>query len=98
MAPCIFIGDELSAAGFRLAGAQVLTPAPGDLENSFRQARDRAGLLIITAGLARDLPAYLLRQTRLRGQPLLLVVSDAQGRNPAPDLFDTVSRQMGMVE
>lgn len=95
MSGCSFIGDAVTAAGFRLAGIQVFTPSEADTEACFRTQCEHCDLLIITAQSARALPPALLRQTLDRGLPLLLTVADAQARAVPTDLAESVARRMG---
>ena len=92
----VFIGDELSALGYRRAGARTLVPGEGDLLELFEQACETAPLVLITAKLAARLPARRLRQARRSLGPLLLIVPDVQNRSPMPDAGERVRRQLGM--
>lgn len=98
MAICAFIGDELTAAGFRLGGAEVHTPAAGQLPALFRRLRERTELLILTAEAAAGVPQALMRQTTAAGRPLLLVLPDARGRSRPEDLAALLRHQLGMSE
>lgn len=95
--PC-FVGDELSAAGFRLAGFRTETPMPGQEAVSLREAREVADLVVITAELAAHVPESELRRWQTALRPLLLVVADMRGRMNAPDLGAGLRRQLGLVE
>ena len=57
MGAAIFIGDELSAAGFRLTGIETVVPEPDAAGAALQEARARAALVIMTADLARACPA-----------------------------------------
>jgi len=98
MGICAFIGDEVTAAGFRLAGAEVHSPADGGAAALFRNLRDRHELLILTAEAARQVPDELLQQAAEQGRPLVLLVTDAGGRLQPPDLATRVREQLGMSE
>jgi len=95
---CAFIGDAVSAAGFRLAGAAVHSPAQDDTVELFRRLRDHHELLVLSAGAARQIPDDLLQQAAEQGRPLVLVVPDAAGREQAPDLAARVRQRLGMSE
>jgi vacuolar-type H+-ATPase subunit F/Vma7 len=92
----VFIGDELSAAGFRLAGARTLVAAPGTEAETFDAAHADAALILITAEVAACLPPALLARARAAGSPLLLVMADVRGRAAAPDLVRLVRGQLGI--
>jgi vacuolar-type H+-ATPase subunit F/Vma7 len=94
----LFIGDSVSAAGFRLGGASVQTPEPGDEMRLFREALDSSELIIITAEVASRIPESLIKSVQIGGSPLLLIVTDARHQQEAPDIAADLRRQLGMVE
>jgi vacuolar-type H+-ATPase subunit F/Vma7 len=94
----IFIGDELSAAGYRLGGAVVHLPAPGREAASFEWARQQAPLVVITAEVAARLPPALLSQALVAARPPVLIVPDVRGRVAPPDLAHALRRQLGMEQ
>jgi len=98
MSLCAFIGDELTGAGFRLAGAEVHTPDADSADSLFRRVRDSCELLIVTAESAELIAAELLEQTIEQGRPLLLIIADAAGRRQPPDIEADIRRQLGMSE
>jgi vacuolar-type H+-ATPase subunit F/Vma7 len=91
---CAFIGDEVTAAGFRLAGARVHLVPPEDAAALLREPG--CALLVVTAEVAAGIPEALLEQATARPWPLLLVVPDAAGRHSPPDLAVALRRQLGM--
>ncbi len=93
-----FIGDALTAAGFRLAGARVAVPDPGHEGQLFQQACEDADLVLVTAEIAERIPAKVLREASLSGEPLVLVVPDARGRAAPPDPAAGLRRQLGLSE
>jgi vacuolar-type H+-ATPase subunit F/Vma7 len=98
MALCSFIGDPLTAAGFRLAGAEVYSPPPAEVTALFRRLLEQTELLILTAETVAAVPEPELRRAQTRGRPLVLVVGDARSRSQAPDLAEVLSRRLGMGE
>ncbi len=52
MAALIYLGDEVSAAGWRLAGATVRAPAPGEETAALDAARAQAALVLVSAAVA----------------------------------------------
>ena len=96
-APC-FIGDEVSAAGFRLAGFRTEVPAPGEEASRLRQACEEAALVLVTAEVAARVPESELIRLQAAPRPLLLVVPDVRGRSTAPDPGAGLRRQLGLVE
>lgn len=92
----IYIGDELTAAGFRLAGAQVLLPAAGEEAASLARAQRDGQLVLLSADVAARLPRELLGAALAALAPLTLVVPDLLGRQPLPDRAQRLRRRMGM--
>lgn len=98
MAVCAFIGNEISALGFRLVGAECHHPEPHEASALFSRLRETTPLIILTAELAASIPPDRLRLKRSDGWPLVLVVQDARGRVAAPDLIAETRRHLGMSE
>jgi len=98
MAAPVFLGDEVSAAGYRLGGAIVRTPVKGEEASFFEWARREAPLVLVTAEVATRLPPGLLARAFAAGQPLVLIVPDVRRRVAPPDLARSVRRQLGMEE
>jgi vacuolar-type H+-ATPase subunit F/Vma7 len=97
---CVFIGDELSAAGWRLAGAECHTPALPEtaaLLRALRQARQPA-LILISAEYAAALPGALRDEALAAQRPPFVVVADVRGRVEPPDLTAALKRQLGLAE
>ena len=92
----IYIGDELTAAGFRLAGAQILLPAVGEETASLGQAQRDGQLILVCADIAARIPREPLEAALAALAPLTLVVPDLLGRQPKPDRAQRLRRQMGM--
>jgi vacuolar-type H+-ATPase subunit F/Vma7 len=96
MAAPIFIGGEVAAAGFRLAGAEVRIPAPGAEAAALDDARSRAPLVMVDAAIAARLPAALLRAAVRAVSPVTVVVPDLQGESGLPELASRLRRQLGI--
>lgn len=91
-----FIGDELTATGFRLAGADVFIVAPEDAVTAFAEARDRAALVLLAPAHARALPVAELDAALMASRPLVVVVDDVLGRELPPDIEDLMRRALGV--
>lgn len=98
MALCAFVGDELSALGFRLGGIECHSPSPEETPRLFRDLRERVELILLTADAAQALPADLLRKTQAAERPLVLVIADVRRRLLPPNRAELVRRQLGMAE
>ena len=92
----IYLGDEVTAAGFRLAGAQVRLPAAGEETASLVQAQRDGQLILVSADLAARMPHEPLQAALAALTPLTLVVPDLLGRQPMPDRAQRLRRRMGM--
>ena len=96
MGRAIFIGDELSAAGFRLTGIETLVPEPDAVESAFADARTRGSVVIITADLARHIPAPQLEAAMLAEAPTLAIIPDVLFRAAVPDLTKRLRSVLGI--
>ena len=97
MARVIFIGDEVTAQGFRLAGASAVVPAKDAVPASFADALREADLVLITADTAGRLDADTLERAVRAASPLVLVIPDAALRAMPPDPVDAVERVLGIA-
>jgi len=98
MSAPIFIGDEISATAYRLAGIDTRVPGRGDVERDFEYALDAASLVVITAEFAAALPEALLDSAVRRAEPLVLIVPDTAGRRQPADLDRRVDRVLGIEQ
>jgi len=96
MSRVLFAGDEVTAAGFRLAGVECL---PEDPEAALQRIGAESGtgdLVLMTAGFAARLPdavrARLAEQTR----PLVVFLPDIRRGTEPPDLEGAVRAALGI--
>jgi vacuolar-type H+-ATPase subunit F/Vma7 len=94
----VFIGDEVNAAGFHLAGLRVRTPTADELLEVVQWARDHAPLVLISADIAQRLPAAVLDRLLAGITPPVVVVPDVHNAMPMPDLSIRLRRQLGVLE
>ena len=92
----VYLGDEVSAAGWRLAGAAVRTPRRGEEAAALAWACTQAPLVLVSAAVAAGIAVPLLRTALLGLSPLVLVVPDREGRVPLPDLAARLREQLGL--
>lgn len=92
----VFIGDEVTAAGYRLAGARTIVPPAGGVQQAFETALETTELLFITSACAAEISGPTLDHATRAGQPLVLLVPDAGGRVMTPDLSVEVDRALGI--
>jgi vacuolar-type H+-ATPase subunit F/Vma7 len=96
MSAIIFIGDELTAAGFRLTGIETMMPAPEAAGEALAEARGRADLVIMTADFAANVTASDLEAALLGEVPILAIVPDVIFRNAPPDLTRRLRSALGI--
>src|SRR5512143_4165127 len=98
MTTALFIGDEVSATAFRLAGMAVRVPAEGEEAAALAEVGGEVELVLITAECAARIPPAALRRALTATAPLTLVVPDVRGRQAPPDLAARLRVQLGMEE
>ena len=91
-----YLGDEVTAAGFRLAGFAVRVPATGDETPAFASARAEAPLILVSAAVAARIAAPALRAAQAALTPLVLVVPDLGATTPMPDIASRLRSQLGL--
>jgi len=96
MAAPVYIGDEATAAGFRLAGLRTHVPERDTEATALSAARAGAPLVLVSASAAARIPAGELRAAQAALAPLVLVVPDLDGGTPLPDLALRLRKQLGL--
>jgi vacuolar-type H+-ATPase subunit F/Vma7 len=92
-----YIGDELCATGYRLAGAQTfVSDAVTNLDELLESALQQTSLLLIGADVAAALPSERLHDLLRSLKPLVVVVPNIQGNKALPDLSTWLRGQLGM--
>lgn len=91
-----FLGDEVSAVGFRLAGAVVSLPADGGLWLQIESFREECELLLITAELAQQLEEKQRQQLMRSHQPLVLIIPDIRQQTQPDDVIEPIRRRLGI--
>lgn len=92
----IFIGDEPSAAGYRLAGMRTRSPRADEVLEVFRWACGETDLLLLGVEQARQLPEGELVQALRQLSPQILIVPDIRQQVPMRDLPVRIRTQLGM--
>ncbi|HZD90584.1 MAG TPA: V-type ATP synthase subunit F [Pseudolabrys sp.] len=96
MGAAIFIGDELTAAGFRLVGIETIVPEPEEVSAALKDAQKRAALVIITAELAARIPPAELEALIHAETPALAILPDVLLRDTPPDLGKRMRSVLGI--
>ncbi len=92
------IADEVTAAGFRLAGVETRVPGEGEVVEVFRELGGRSRILVLTAEYAARIPAAEMERALSQTAPLILVIPDLRRRVEPPDIDARLRRQLGMSE
>jgi vacuolar-type H+-ATPase subunit F/Vma7 len=97
MARVWYIGDEATAAGYRLAGAETRIPAAGETSEVYRRAiADGADLILLAADRAAELDPVELEAALVALAPLTAIVPDVFGRHVPPDVERQVRLALGI--
>jgi vacuolar-type H+-ATPase subunit F/Vma7 len=92
----VFIGDELTAAGFRLTGIETVVPSREATRDALAHARSRAELVLLTAECARHVPAAELQEALSAEMPILTIIPDILALSSPPDLTGTLRATLGI--
>lgn len=90
-----YVGNDIDAAGFRLAGVRAWSPRAGEVLAAFTAAADGSDAVFITAPVAEALPRPVLEAALLAERPLLVLVPDA-ATTSALDPAERVRAQLGI--
>jgi len=97
MANIVYIGDEVTAAGYRLAGVETVVPEADAAATSLQRAiADGAEMILLSGTLAAGLDVEALEAALEREAPLLAIVPDVFGRGAPPDLAHAVRGALGI--
>jgi len=92
----VFIGDELTATGYRLAGVRVYVVPPEEAAVALRAAQEDSSLVLLAPAHARAIPGAELAEA-LRGfRPLTIAVDDILGQDVPQDLERDMRRALGV--
>jgi vacuolar-type H+-ATPase subunit F/Vma7 len=93
----VILSDEITALGWRLAGARPLIANEHSIQERLAEARRGADLVLITADLAKRLPDTVLNAALLAEKPLMALVSGLPGGDEPPDLEQEVKHVLGIT-
>jgi vacuolar-type H+-ATPase subunit F/Vma7 len=91
------IADELTALGWRLAGAQLSLATPANVEECLARVQQSAEVVVITAGLAACISAARLQAALHAFPPLTLIIADLERTGEPPDLETQARRALGVL-
>ena len=93
----VIIADELSALGWRLAGAEPRIADEYSVQECLAEARRGADLVFITADLAKRVPDSVLNAALLAEKPLIAVITGLPKGNEPPDLEQDLKHALGIA-
>jgi vacuolar-type H+-ATPase subunit F/Vma7 len=96
MALAYYLGDEISAAGFRLAGVKTHVPGSGEETGALAAACAEAKLVLVSAAVAARIDEASLSRALAALSPLTLLIPDATGKVEMPDIASRLRRQLGL--
>jgi vacuolar-type H+-ATPase subunit F/Vma7 len=92
-----YVGDEVTAAGFRLAGLETYTAAPAEAAAALRRAiDDDSDCILLSCACASLVPPALLVEASSRPGGFFALVSDARGDAVPPDVGREVRDALGL--
>jgi vacuolar-type H+-ATPase subunit F/Vma7 len=91
-----YIGDAVTAAGFRMAGVRTWSPAPGEEAAALAQARREAGVVLLSGEVAAALPAAQVDGALAALQPLVAIVPEPDAALSPLDPAGRVRAQLGL--
>ena len=98
MAIAEYIGDEVSAAGYRLCGVYAQAADRYTAASLIRQACERASLVLVGSSAAQYLSATEQDFLLAGVSPPVLIVPDFCGSRAVPDIATRIHKQLGMLE
>ena len=97
MARILYIGDAVTATGYRLAGAETRVPPEGEVAGTIREAvRGEVDLVLLSPAVAQSLPDAELAQVLTMQRPLVTLVPELFGDAHPPDLQREVRAALGI--
>ncbi len=98
MTVACYIGEEATAAGFRLAGAAVRIAEEDAEPAAFAAGANEASLVIVSSSVAARLRGGALEAALAAPAPLVVIVPDLRGEAREPDLAARLRRELGLEE
>jgi vacuolar-type H+-ATPase subunit F/Vma7 len=96
MSALVFIGDEVAAAGWRLAGVDARATPPGAEAEALAAAMEQSQLVMVSAEAAARIPEPQLRAALRRLAPVTVVLPDLRESVPYSDVAARMKRQLGI--
>jgi vacuolar-type H+-ATPase subunit F/Vma7 len=93
-----FIGDEITAAGYRLCGVDVYIADRVNALLLIKQACESASLVLVSSSTAQYLTTEERAVLMERITPAVVVVPDVTAKQAVPDIATMIHKQLGMLE
>ena len=93
-----FIGDEVTAAGYRLCGIDVTIANSDNALSLIKKSCERASLVLVGSSILQDIHSAELDQLLANIQPPVLGVPDIRGLQAVPDIASRINKQLGLLE
>jgi vacuolar-type H+-ATPase subunit F/Vma7 len=95
-AQVVYLGDELSAAGFRLAGVSALVPPAGEEARWLHAAMSDAQVVLLANRCAAAISPGELEAALASRSPLVMVIPGFDGAPASSDPAVRVRRLLGV--
>jgi vacuolar-type H+-ATPase subunit F/Vma7 len=94
----VFLGDELTASAYRLAGFSTAIVEPERTADELDAVAESGPALVLLASThAKALGMEGLSQRIRLAQPPIMVVVDARHTEPLPDFTNLIRRRLGVA-
>ena len=94
----VYIGDEVSACGYRLAGLNTHVLAQKNLSAELDSIVEGSSLVLLSAEIAAALPDARREQLLASINPPVIVVPDVRGQTQLADMATYLRKQLGVLE
>ncbi len=98
MRDILFIGDEVTAAGFHMAGVDTLVPGAGEGARAVAEALPERRVILLTTELGQELPNAMVEKLLHSVDPVVVFLPDLRGHDGPLDLEGRVRRALGIEE
>ena len=98
MPVAVFIGDEITAAGYRLCGVEVHIADDTNVLQLVQRVSGQAAFVLVGSNVIQGLDVQQLDALLANTDTPVLVVPDVRDQAALPDIAERVHKQLGMLE